>query len=131
MTENRDLSGAVIFEITADRFETRSRTMRDNMDKLTALGFRFSIDHAGGLDIDLPRLQDAGVRFVKMNGDQLIIQYTSTRADEPEGISVELLGSDDLGITDPFIPFENLFCAVCMGGVFDVVQETFYYSPPP
>ena len=44
MTENRDLSGAVIFEIRADRFETRSRTMRDNMDKLTALGFRFSID---------------------------------------------------------------------------------------
>ncbi|MCA8893281.1 MAG: EAL domain-containing protein, partial [Hyphomonas sp.] len=36
MTENRDLSGAVIFEIRADRFETRSRTMRDNMDKLTA-----------------------------------------------------------------------------------------------
>ena len=31
-----------------------------------------------------------------------------------------------LGITDPFIPFENLFCAVCMGGVFDVIQETFY-----
>merc|ERR1711874_178686 len=31
-----------------------------------------------------------------------------------------------LGITDPFIPFENLFCAACMGGVFDVIQETFY-----
>ena len=34
-----------------------------------------------------------------------------------------------LGITDPFIPFENLFCAVCMGGVFDVIQETFYGKP--
>ena len=31
-----------------------------------------------------------------------------------------------LGITDPFVPFENLFCAICMGGVFDVFQETFY-----
>ena len=34
-----------------------------------------------------------------------------------------------LGITDPFLPFENLFCAVCMGGVFDVIQETFYGKP--
>jgi trimeric intracellular cation channel len=28
-----------------------------------------------------------------------------------------------LGITDPFVPFENLFCAVVMGGLFDVIQE--------
>ena len=34
-----------------------------------------------------------------------------------------------LGITDPFVPFENLFCAICMGGVFDVFQETFYGKP--
>ena len=80
MMENRDLSGSVIFEIRADRFETRSRKMRENMEKLTALGFRFSIDHAGGLDIDLPRLQDAGVRFVKMNGEKLIASLR-----DPEG----------------------------------------------
>lgn len=34
-----------------------------------------------------------------------------------------------LGITDPFVPFENLFCAVVMGGLFDVIQETFYGKP--
>ncbi|MEE9381754.1 MAG: EAL domain-containing protein, partial [Hyphomonadaceae bacterium] len=72
MMENRDLSGALIFEIRADAFETRSRKMRENMDKLTALGFRFSLDHAADLSLDLPRLQDAGVRFVKMNGHRLI-----------------------------------------------------------
>ncbi|MEL6323617.1 MAG: EAL domain-containing protein, partial [Pseudomonadota bacterium] len=44
MRENQDLSGAMIFEIRADRFETRSRKMRENMDMLTSLGFRFSID---------------------------------------------------------------------------------------
>lgn len=72
MSENRDLSGAVIFEIRADRFETRSRIMKGNMDKLTALGFRFSVDHANSLDLDLPRLQDAGVRFIKISADQLL-----------------------------------------------------------
>jgi len=34
-----------------------------------------------------------------------------------------------LGITDPFLPFENLFCAIFMGGLFDVLQETFYGKP--
>ncbi len=83
MTENRDLSGAVIFEITADRFETRSRTMRDNMDKLTALGFRFSIDHADSLALDLPRLQSAGIRFVKMNGTLLMDQLRDPAGPRP------------------------------------------------
>ena len=83
MTENRDLSGAVIFEIRADKFETRSRTMRDNMDKLTALGFRFSIDHADNIGLDLPRLQSAGVRFVKMNGGQVIDQLRDPLGPRP------------------------------------------------
>jgi len=83
MTENRDLSGAVIFEITADRFETRSRAMRDNMDKLTALGFRFSIDHADNLGLDLPRLQSAGIRFVKMNGTHLMDQLRDPTGPRP------------------------------------------------
>jgi len=83
MTENRDLSGAVIFEIRADRFETRSRVMRENMDKLTALGFRFSIDHAGDLGLDLPRLQSAGVRFVKMNGQAIIDQLRDPAGPRP------------------------------------------------
>ena len=83
ITENRDLSGAVIFEITADRFETRSRAMRDNMDKLTALGFRFSIDHADNLGLDLPRLQSAGIRFVKMNGTSLMDQLRDPTGPRP------------------------------------------------
>jgi len=39
------------------------------------------------------------------------------------------LSSMLLGITDPFVPFENLFCAIFMGGLVDVFQETFYGKP--
>ena len=74
MEQNRDLAGALIFEIAMSSFEHRSRQMRDAMERLTALGFRFSIDHAETVDIDLPRLQDAGIRFVKFNGGDLIEQ---------------------------------------------------------
>lgn len=83
MEENRDLAGAMIFELRADRFETRSRKMRQSMDQLVALGFRFSIDHAAGLEVDLPRLQDAGVRFVKMNGDNLLNQLRNPTGARP------------------------------------------------
>ncbi len=83
MTENRDLSGAVIFELRADKFEARSATMRANMEKLAALGFRFSIDHATSLALDLTRLQGAGVRFVKMNGNQLIEQLRDPQGERP------------------------------------------------
>jgi len=95
MMENRDLSGSVIFEIRADRFETRSRKMRDSMDKLTALGFRFSIDHAADLALDLPRLQDAGIRFVKMNGQRLIDDLRDPNGARPvSSINRQLDGED-------------------------------------
>ena len=29
-----------------------------------------------------------------------------------------------LGIHDPFMPFENLFCAIFMGGVWDSLART-------
>jgi cyclic-di-GMP phosphodiesterase TipF (flagellum assembly factor) len=83
MTQNRDLSGSVILELRADRFEQRSPAMRANMEKLAGLGFRFSIDHAPGLGLDLPRLQSAGVRFVKMNGGQLIEQLRDPHGERP------------------------------------------------
>lgn len=97
MTENRDLSGSVIFEIRADRFEQRSPAMRANMDKLTALGFRFSIDHVTGLDLDLPRLQAAGVRFVKVNGSQLIDQLRDPQGPRPATALNRKLAANEVG----------------------------------
>lgn len=95
MEENRDLAGAMIFELRADRFETRSRTMRDNMDQLVNLGFRFSVDHAAGLAIDLPRLQSAGVRFVKMNGNTLLNELRDPNGARPvSSIQRRLEGED-------------------------------------
>ena len=96
MEENRDLAGAMIFELRADRFETRSRKMRDNMDQLVNLGFRFSIDHAPGLAIDLPRLQDAGVRFVKMNGDILLNELRNPSGTRPVSSIQRRLEGDDV-----------------------------------
>jgi cyclic-di-GMP phosphodiesterase TipF (flagellum assembly factor) len=95
MSENKDLASSLVFEIRADAFEIRSRKMRENMDQLTSLGFRFSIDHAANLSLDLPRLQDAGVRFVKMNGDQLLDELKNPEGPRPIcAIQRQLAGED-------------------------------------
>ncbi len=95
MKDNQDLASSLIFEIRADSFEVRSRRMRENMDRLTSLGFRFAIDHAANLELDLPRLQDAGVRFVKMNGDQMLDEMKDPDGPRPiSAIQRKLQGED-------------------------------------
>ncbi len=96
VSEHTDLSGAVIFEMRADRFESRSRQMRENMDKLSALGFRFSLDHVPGLALDLPRLQDAGIRFVKIRAVDLIDQLRNGDGPRPESAVLARVTAEDV-----------------------------------
>ncbi len=96
VSEHDDLSGAVIFEMRADRFESRSRQMRENMDKLAAMGFRFSLDHAPDIALDLPRLQDAGVRFVKIDAQNLLHQLRDPGGPRPESSVMARIAGDDV-----------------------------------
>lgn len=95
MEKNRDLAGALIFEIRADKFARRSPAMQAAMERLTNLGFRFSIDHATSLAFDLPSLQDAGVRFVKFNGGDLVDQLRDPHGARPgSSINREISGEE-------------------------------------
>ena len=84
MRENRDLAGALIFELQQKRFDQASNEMRAAMRELSMLGFRFSLDHAESIDLDLPKLQEAGIRFVKIKGDDLISQLSDTDGPRPK-----------------------------------------------
>ena len=96
MEANRDLAGALIFELQGDQFEVRSRKMRQNMDLLVNLGFRFSLEHAHGLALDLPRLQDAGIRYVKVNGDILLQELRDPNGERPISSIQRRLDGDDV-----------------------------------
>jgi cyclic-di-GMP phosphodiesterase TipF (flagellum assembly factor) len=76
MRENRDLAHAMIFELGVRQFNQRSDTAAKNMSKLKDLGFRFSLDKGDGLNFDLPQLQAAGVKFVKVNVERLLEELT-------------------------------------------------------
>jgi cyclic-di-GMP phosphodiesterase TipF (flagellum assembly factor) len=96
LEQNRDLAGALIFEIRSSRFEHRSRQMREAMERLTALGFRFSIDHAESIELDLPRLQDAGIRFVKIKGGTLIDQLRDPFGPRPNSAADRKLSGEEV-----------------------------------
>ena len=76
MRENRDLAHAMIFEISVRAFRQRSDIAARNMARLRELGFRFSLDKGDGLNFDLPELQSAGVKFLKINGERLLEELT-------------------------------------------------------
>jgi len=74
LSQNRDLSGALIFELGQAAFESRGATESRNMAKLADLGFRFSIDKVTDLELDLQDLARADVKFLKVSAEVLLSQ---------------------------------------------------------
>ena len=74
LSENRDIAGGLIFELGLPAFEQRGSVEARNMAKLSDLGFRFSIDKVGALDLDFRELQRADVKFIKIGADTLVKQ---------------------------------------------------------
>jgi cyclic-di-GMP phosphodiesterase TipF (flagellum assembly factor) len=72
MAANRDLGGALIFELGQGAFDARGALEARNMAKLADLGFRFSIDKVTDLDLDFQDLARADVAFVKISAPLLL-----------------------------------------------------------
>jgi cyclic-di-GMP phosphodiesterase TipF (flagellum assembly factor) len=76
MAQNRDLSGALIFEMGQKAFRDRSARESRNMAKLADLGFRFSMDKVQDFDLDYADLARADVKFVKIGAEALLRELT-------------------------------------------------------
>jgi len=66
MEENSGLSESLIFEVSQSGILALTRGELSCFDTLGALGFGFSLDHVGDLDIDFAGLRDRSFRFVKI-----------------------------------------------------------------
>ncbi|HZZ68550.1 MAG TPA: EAL domain-containing protein [Phenylobacterium sp.] len=76
LTANRDLAGALIFEIGQQAFDSRGSVEARNMGKLADLGFRFSLDKVTDLDIDWQDLARSDVKFLKVGAQVLLDELT-------------------------------------------------------
>jgi cyclic-di-GMP phosphodiesterase TipF (flagellum assembly factor) len=74
LADNKDLAGALIFEVGQAAFEDRGPVEARNMAKLADLGFRFSLDKVTTLDIDFQDLQRSDVKFLKVGAEVLLEQ---------------------------------------------------------
>lgn len=94
MRENRDLAGAVIFEIPQRAFDARTSVEARAIAKLVDLGFRFSIDQVSALDFDLADIERAGVRYVKAPARELIAQWAKGGVRPRSAITREIDAAD-------------------------------------
>ena len=76
LTANRDLAGALIFEIGQAAFDARGSVEARSMGKLADLGFRFSLDKVTDLDLDLQDLARSDVKFLKIGAQFLLEELT-------------------------------------------------------
>ncbi len=78
LAANRDLAGALIFELGQAAFDARGAVEARNMGKLAALGFRFSLDKVVDLDLDFQDLARSDVKFLKIGAQFLLSQLVDT-----------------------------------------------------
>ncbi len=71
---NKDLAGALIFELGQQAFNDRGPVEARHMARLASLGFRFSLDKVTDLDLDFQDLARADVKFVKVNAQLIMDQ---------------------------------------------------------
>jgi len=74
LAQNKDMAGALIFELGQPAFDRRGSVEARNMAKLADLGFRFSLDKVTDLDLDFQDLSRADVKFVKVSAEVLLSQ---------------------------------------------------------
>lgn len=94
MRENRDLAGSVIFEIPQAAFEARTSLEARAMARLADLGFRFSIDRVQHIEVDLPDLERACVRYFKAPASVLTEQLIRQNRRPRSAITREIASAD-------------------------------------
>jgi len=72
MQGNKDLAGALIFELGQDAFERRGPVEARHMARLASLGFSFSLDKVVDLDVDFQDLARADVRYLKVGAQMML-----------------------------------------------------------
>ncbi|MDR7232175.1 cyclic-di-GMP phosphodiesterase TipF (flagellum assembly factor) [Caulobacter sp. BE264] len=74
MQGNKDLAGAVIFELGQAAFDRRGPVEARHMARLASLGFSFSLDKVNDLDVDFQDLARADVKFLKVGAQMMLDQ---------------------------------------------------------
>ncbi|MFZ2019349.1 MAG: EAL domain-containing protein [Methyloceanibacter sp.] len=96
MEENSGLSESLVFEVSQPAIVGLTRGELSCFDTLGALGFGFSLDHVGDLDVDFAGLRDRSFRFVKIDAKTFLHDMKEKGAALPAADMKAYLESFDL-----------------------------------
>lgn len=83
MRQNRDLAPNLIFEMSQASYRALPDRVRDSLEELAAIGYRFSMDQVTDLNLDYGLLQQLSLRFVKIDSGVLKAQLSRAENDGP------------------------------------------------
>ena len=96
MEENTGLSESLIFEVGQPGILALNADELGALDTLGALGYGFSLDHVGDLDVDFASLRDRSFRYVKIEAKTLLHDMAEARASIPAADMTSYLDRFDL-----------------------------------
>lgn len=73
MERNRPPVGQLVFEMAQMDFTSPDPVVRAHMDQLAELGFGFAVDQVINLDLNIEEFAERGVRYVKVEAEQLLM----------------------------------------------------------
>jgi cyclic-di-GMP phosphodiesterase TipF (flagellum assembly factor) len=82
LSDNVELADDLIFEFSQNDVETYYNEFVDNLDRLAALGFSFSIDRVDRLDLNFAELAKRNFNYVKVDAENLISLAGTERGQE-------------------------------------------------
>lgn len=80
MEQNHRLAANLIFEFPQGDVKNHTDQIARNLDRLSEMGFRFSIDQVESIDLDLEELVDRRISFVKVEAATLLENLDDTAA---------------------------------------------------
>jgi len=86
LESNDELAPRLVFEFTQADFGSHGASERRALEQLANLGCHFSVDQVGDLSLDVRELAQRSVRYVKIQGSELLAWHLSE--DEEERLSL-------------------------------------------
>ena len=80
MADNTNLISSLVFEFSQETTLDKDYEIQNGLDRLSKLGFRFSLDQLHQLNVDLPKLASQGFKFIKIDAHLL---HEMARGDTP------------------------------------------------
>ena len=79
LAENREFANDLVFEFAQRDIADRYDESAEYLNRMAALGFRFSLDRIESLDLDYDELSQRRFRFVKINAETLVELVSTER----------------------------------------------------